>query len=114
MFNFKQILLLAAALPSACLAGCSPPASQDSPSPPLATAQATQAAQPKIGFIDVSRVFQMTGLQDQRNAKLEELKQRQNNLEKEGQNALQKKLREFGGDLNKLTDEQKQELQQIQ
>ncbi|MDH3717637.1 MAG: OmpH family outer membrane protein [Planctomycetota bacterium] len=113
MHNLKYFVVLSAAAQLVCLAGCNAPVADSNG----ATAQADQPAEAspaRIGTINVARIYNLTGLQNQRNAKLRDLKQKSVDLDKKRNEAMQKKIKEFGDDPKKLTDDQKQELQQMQ
>ncbi len=114
MHRLTSFLLLLATSPLVLLAGCGAPQTQLPAADAGPAAPASTSPQTRIGTIDVGKIYNLTGLQNQRNAKLRELNQKRVKLEQERNDAMQKKIAEFGGDTEKLSDEQKQELQKMQ
>ncbi|HUS39585.1 MAG TPA: OmpH family outer membrane protein [Pirellulales bacterium] len=111
MLKPYQLCALLALGAVAFLAGCD---SERSEAQDAQAADVVDAGKTRIGVIDVEQVYQLMGLRHQRNARIMDLQKRQTELHADQKTAFEAKFAEFGGDAQKLTDEQKLELQKME
>jgi Skp family chaperone for outer membrane proteins len=98
---------------SICLLGCQSQ-TQDQTGDDLGLSEESPSAPSgRIGTINIAKIYNIMGLQQQRAAKQRELGNKLKEVSDQHKGNIEAKLTEFGGDADKLTDEQKKELQQL-